>query len=45
MTRPAAAVRVAVGRMYGDATPTSGTLFVGGGKDTLDVLVRVDRVE
>jgi transglutaminase-like putative cysteine protease/predicted glutamine amidotransferase len=32
-------VRVAVGRNYIDATPTSGTLFVGGGAGTLAVEV------
>lgn len=37
-------VRVAVGRNYGDATPTSGTIFVGGGLETLEVEVRVDRI-
>ena len=35
-------VRVAVGRNYLDATPTSGTLFVGGGGETLTVDVRVE---
>jgi transglutaminase-like putative cysteine protease/predicted glutamine amidotransferase len=35
-------VRVAVGRNYLDATPTSGTLFVGGGGETLSVDVRVE---
>jgi transglutaminase-like putative cysteine protease/predicted glutamine amidotransferase len=35
-------VRVAVGRSYIDATPTSGVLWVGGGAETLDVAVRVD---
>lgn len=35
-------VRVAVGRNYLDATPTSGTLFVGGGGETLAVDVRVE---
>jgi transglutaminase-like putative cysteine protease/predicted glutamine amidotransferase len=34
-------VRVAVGRNYLDATPTSGTIFVGGGGETLSVDVRV----
>jgi transglutaminase-like putative cysteine protease len=34
-------VRVAVGRNYLDATPTSGTIFVGGGGETLTVDVRV----
>jgi len=37
-------VRLAVGRNYLDATPTSGTLYVGGGGETLDVEVRVERV-
>jgi transglutaminase-like putative cysteine protease/predicted glutamine amidotransferase len=35
-------VRVAVGRNYLDATPTSGTIFVGGGTETLSVDVRVE---
>ncbi|MDQ3299408.1 MAG: class II glutamine amidotransferase [Myxococcota bacterium] len=35
-------VRVAVGRNYLDATPTSGTIFVGGGGETLTVDVRVE---
>jgi transglutaminase-like putative cysteine protease/predicted glutamine amidotransferase len=35
-------VRVAVGRNYLDATPTSGTIFVGGGGETLAVDVRVE---
>lgn len=34
-------IRVAVGRNYVDATPTSGTIFVGGGYETLEVLVQV----
>jgi transglutaminase-like putative cysteine protease/predicted glutamine amidotransferase len=38
-------VRVAVGRNYVDATPTSGTLFVGGGGETLTVDVRVDPID
>lgn len=38
-------VRVAVGRNYIDATPTSGTIYVGGGPETLEVDVRVDDVE
>jgi transglutaminase-like putative cysteine protease len=37
-------VRVAVGRNYLDATPTSGTLFVGGGAETLEVSVTVEEV-
>ena len=35
-------VRLAVGRNYIDATPTSGTIFVGGGGETLAVDVRVE---
>jgi transglutaminase-like putative cysteine protease len=35
-------VRVAVGRNYRDATPTSGTIFVGGGGEKLEVEVRVE---
>ncbi len=35
-------VRVAVGRNYIDATPTSGTIYVGGGKESLKANVRVD---
>jgi transglutaminase-like putative cysteine protease/predicted glutamine amidotransferase len=35
-------VRVAVGRNYLDATPTSGTIFVGGGRETLAVSVTVE---
>jgi len=38
-------VRVAVGRSWRDATPTSGTIYVGGAGETLDVDVRVDLVE
>lgn len=38
-------VRVSVGRGYFDATPTSGTIYVGGGDETLTVDVRVNRVE
>jgi hypothetical protein len=30
-----------VGRSYRDATPTSGTIFVGGGGEKLEVEVRV----
>ena len=37
-------VRVAVGRSYQDATPTSGTLYVGGGAETLSADVRVETV-
>jgi transglutaminase-like putative cysteine protease len=35
-------VRVAVGRNFRDATPTSGTIYVGGGAETLEVDVRVE---
>jgi len=35
-------VRVAVGRNYTDATPTSGTIFAGGGAETLTVAVTVE---
>lgn len=35
-------IRVAVGRNYADATPTSGTLFAGGGAETLSVSVTVE---
>jgi transglutaminase-like putative cysteine protease/predicted glutamine amidotransferase len=35
-------VRVSIGRNYIDATPTSGTIFVGGGTETLMVDVTVD---
>jgi hypothetical protein len=28
--------------VYGDATPTSGTIFVGGGPETLKVDVQVE---
>jgi transglutaminase-like putative cysteine protease/predicted glutamine amidotransferase len=38
-------VRVAVGRNYLDATPTAGTIYVGGGPETLEVDVRVDDLE
>ena len=38
-------VRVAVGRNYRDATPTSGTIFVGGGEETLAVHVTVEPIE
>jgi transglutaminase-like putative cysteine protease len=37
-------VRVAVGRNYVDATPTSGTIYVGGGGETLTATVRVEPV-
>lgn len=35
-------IRVATGRVYGDATPTSGVIYAGGGAETLSVDVRVD---
>jgi transglutaminase-like putative cysteine protease/predicted glutamine amidotransferase len=38
-------VRVAVGRNYRDATPTSGTIYVGGGGETLEVDVTVEPSE
>jgi transglutaminase-like putative cysteine protease/predicted glutamine amidotransferase len=38
-------IRVAVGRNYVDATPTSGTIFVGGGTETLEVSVTVEEHE
>jgi transglutaminase-like putative cysteine protease len=38
-------VRVSVGRSYRDATPTSGTIYVGGGGETLEVDVRMERVD
>lgn len=37
-------VRVACGRNYRDATPTSGTLYKGGGGEQLSVSVRVEPV-
>ena len=38
-------VRVACGRNYGDATPTSGTLFRGGGGERLEVRVEVEEAK
>jgi transglutaminase-like putative cysteine protease len=38
-------VRLAIGCTYRDATPTSGTIYVGGGGETLEVDVRVDGVD
>ena len=35
-------VRVACGRNYRDATPTTGTLFKGGGGETMDITVKVE---
>ena len=37
-------VRIACGRNYRDAAPTSGTIFKGGGDETLSVVVRVEEV-
>jgi len=37
-------VRVACGRHYLDATPTSGTIYRGGGKETLKVQVMMNEV-
>lgn len=37
-------VRVAAGRNYRDATPTSGTIYRGGGPETLTVAVRVEAI-
>jgi len=31
-----------VGRSYVDATPTAGTIYVGGGTETLEVDLRVE---
>jgi len=38
-------VRVACGRHFRDATPTSGTIYRGGGFETLSVDVQVERIE
>lgn len=37
-------IRVAVGRSYVDATPTAGTIWVGGGLETLSVDVKVSQI-
>lgn len=37
-------IRVAVGRNYLDATPTSGTIYVGGGGERLEVDVRCEPI-
>ena len=37
-------VRVAIGRNYIDATPTSGTIYKGGGLETLKVKVKITEV-
>jgi transglutaminase-like putative cysteine protease len=38
-------IRVAAGRNYRDATPTSGVIKVGGGGETLEVSVRVESLD
>jgi transglutaminase-like putative cysteine protease/predicted glutamine amidotransferase len=38
-------VRVACGRSYRDATPTSGTIYRGGGTETLTIHVQVEQLE
>ncbi|HKK50439.1 MAG TPA: class II glutamine amidotransferase [Myxococcota bacterium] len=38
-------VRVACGRQFRDAAPTTGTIYRGGGLETLEVGVRVERLE
>ena len=38
-------VRLAVGRSYTDATPTSGPIYVGGGNERLEAAVRCEPVE
>jgi len=37
-------IRVACGRNYGDATPTSGTIYRGGGVETLSISVKVREI-
>jgi len=37
-------IRVACGRNYMDATPTSGTIFKGGGTEKLSVTVRIEEI-
>jgi transglutaminase-like putative cysteine protease len=37
-------VRVACGRGFRDASPTSGTIYRGGGREALEIEVRVERV-
>jgi transglutaminase-like putative cysteine protease len=37
-------VRVACGRIYRDATPTSGTIYRGGGTESLTVRVQVEQI-
>ncbi len=38
-------VRIACGRQFRDAAPTTGTIYRGGGRETLDVGVRVERLD
>lgn len=38
-------IRVAVGRHYRDTAPTAGTLFLGGGRETLEVSVHTTRLD
>lgn len=38
-------ILVACGRNYRDATPTSGTIYRGGGRETLTIDVKVKRIE
>ena len=37
-------IRVAVGRHYRDTAPTTGTIFVGGGGETMEVFVQTVRL-
>lgn len=37
-------IRVACGRNYRDATPSSGTIFKGGGKETLSTGVKMTEI-
>ena len=38
-------VRIACGRQFRDAAPTTGTIYRGGGFETLEVAVRVERLD
>ena len=38
-------VRTACGRQFRDAAPTTGTIYRGGGRETLEVHVRVERLD
>jgi transglutaminase-like putative cysteine protease/predicted glutamine amidotransferase len=38
-------IRVSSGRNFRDSTPTSGTIYQGGGTETLGVQVKVERIE